>query len=128
MKRITFGLLAAGLVCLAGCLQAENPSERIEEPTRLEDVVVADPGFTFATTETVRVEFAGDEEAGHRAIELFDADGRRLMDGAFKPGVAVDVRLPVGRADALKLRVGKGADAVERDLAVDPNKRAIADL
>lgn len=127
MNRITVGLLVVGLGGLGACQQAESSASSSEEPARLQDVVVTDPNFTFATTRAVRVEFVG-EAAGHQAVELFDVDGRRLMDGAFKPGAGIDVRLPVGRADSLKLRIGKGAEAIERELVVDHNNRAVADL
>lgn len=132
MKRLTLAAVVA-LAGLGACGQpgeatSAGPSGPAPAPQRLSDVVIGDPNFDFATTRTVRVELRAAPGTAPQAIELFDADGRRLIDGAFKPGATIDVRLPVGRAEKLKLRVGKGSGAVEQELAVDSGNHVVADI
>ena len=126
-KKWAGGLGASGLLLLSACTEPTwQPAA--ESPKRLADVVVTDPDFDFATTQSVKVELQMAEGSAPQAIEAFDADGRRLMDGAFKSSASIDLRLPVGRANEVKLRVGSGDSAVERTLKVDANGRAGGDL
>lgn len=114
-----WALAGAGMAALLGCADGSGP-------TSLEGLVITDPSFDFSTTETVRLDLVAGAEP--RAIEARDAEGRRLMDGAFKEGVSIDLKVPVGRAEVIKLRIGSGDDAVERELVVDASRRAVSEL
>ncbi len=129
LKSVTRGAAGVSLTIalLSGCTEpAVTPPAAA--PTRLADVVVTDPNFDFSTTQPVRLELTAAEGAAPQAVEVFDRDGRRLMDGAFRSGAALDLRVPVGKGDRVKLRVGTGNEAVERELTVDAQGRAVGTL
>lgn len=115
------GALALGVVSLTGC--TERTAER---PERLDQVVVSDPNFDFSTTRSVRLTLQPSEAAGQRPVEVTDAEGRRLMNGAFRGAAAIDLKVPVGSPGRLTVRAGRGADAVQReiDLAEDGSASA----
>ncbi len=132
MKASLRGLTCVGLMGLgvagAGCTSPNGEPGTTPEPKRLADVVVTDPNFDFSTTQSVRLQLQVAEGAQPQAVEAFDADGRRLMDGAFKAGASIDLRVPVGRADKVKLRIGTGATAEERELTVGADGTATGNL
>lgn len=98
------------------------------EPTRLEEVVVPDERFDFATARAVRLDLVVQEGAEPQAIEVLDTEGRRLMDGAFKSSVSLDLQVAAGRDQALQLRVGQGDAVTTRVVAVDADGRASTEL
>ena len=110
---------------LAGCTA---PTFNEAEPQRLADVKVSDPNFDFGTSQTVRLELTAAAGAQPQALEVTDSEGRRLMDGAFKSGASIDLKVPVGRAQSVTLRVGQGDAATERVLTVDAQQRAVGAL
>ncbi len=120
--------VAAGLTACSDPSWRTTPPSEPAEPKTLADVVVTDPNFDFSTTQSVRLQLRAAEGSEPKAVEVTDSEGRRLMDGAFKSGASIDLRLPVGKANAVKLRVGSGAEAVERELTVDGNATAVGDL
>ncbi len=123
------GLVCAAVFGLSACTDPAPSARPLPDaPQRLSDLVVTDPDFDFATTETVRLELQVPEGAAPQAVEAFDAEGRRLMDGAFKAGASVDLKVPVGKADTVKLRIGTGEDAVERELTVSADGQAVGKL
>lgn len=117
-------LACASALSLVGCAQSAAPGDDVP----LAELVVTDPDFDFATTRTVRVELTAAEGAAPQAIEVSDSEGRRLMDGAFRSSVSMDLKVPVGRADTLQLRTGQGAQAVQRQLTVNARGVAGGDL
>ena len=120
---------ALALLGLGACTMPSAPSTpEGDAPERLADVVVTDPAFDFSTTSSVKLELRMAEGSQPRAVEAFDSEGRRLMDGAFKAGATVDVRVPVGRADKVTLRIGVGTNVEERVLSVGANGLAVGDL
>jgi len=124
LSNILKGLACAGVLGLVACAQSADPSDNLP----LAELVVTDPNFDFATTRTVRVELTAAEGAAPQAIEVSDAEGRRLMDGAFRSSVSMDLKVPVGRANTLQLRTGQGAQAVQQQLTVDERGVAGGDL
>ena len=131
LLRLRAGLKGLALLGVAAGLTAcSDPAFRPAptEPKTLADVVVSDPNFDFGTTQSVRLQLRAAEGSEPKAVEVTDSEGRRLMDGAFKSGASIDLRLPVGKANTVKLRVGSGAEAVERELTVDGNATVVGDL
>lgn len=115
-------------VALLGLLGTAACAELGDAPTRLDQLVVTDPNFDFATTETVRLELRAEDGAAPKAIEVSDSEGRRLMDGAFRGSASMDFKVPVGRAQTLKVRVGQGDEAVQHEVSIDANRRAVSEL
>lgn len=106
--RWTLCVGALGLVACEDAGQAGAP----QTPASLDELVVEDPNFAFQTSQVVRVEL----EAGTGALEVRDAEGRRMVTGGFATDAALDLRLPVGTSRALTVRAGRGAEATERTL------------
>ncbi len=123
-KKLYFAIAALGLLGATSCVDAPGGSS---VPDTLDQLEITDPNFSFATSRSVRLELRADEAAEPQAIEVTDSEGRRLMDGAFRGSVVIDLKVPVGH-ERLKLRVGRGDDAVERELDVDANLRAVGEL
>ena len=112
-------LASAALMGAVACAPGGADDAR---PERLADVVVPDADFTFATTKTVQLEL---QTAADEAIEVADADGRRVMDGAFAAGARLDLKVPVG-TQQLTVRTRRGADTLQRDVAIAADGRAVA--
>jgi hypothetical protein len=112
---------------LAGAVACADVSGTAE-PTRLEEVVVPDERFDFATARAVRLDLVVHEGAEPQAIEVLDTEGRRLMDGAFKSSVSLDLQVAAGRDQSLQLRVGQGDAVTTRVVAVDADGRASTEL
>lgn len=127
MQRNHFSLALAALGLLGATACADVASDAAA-PESLDQLEITDPNFDFSTSRAVRLELRADETATPQAVEVTDSEGRRLMDGAFRGSAVVDLKVPVGRDRTLKLRVGHGDDAVERDLTVDADLRAVGDL
>lgn len=123
--KLSLALAALGLLGVTACVDASGGSSG---PETLDQLEITDPNFHFATSRAVRLELRADEAAAPQAIEVTDSEGRRLMDGAFRGSVVVDLKVPVGRDRTLKLRVGQGDNVVERELNVDANLRAVTEL
>ena len=113
-----------GLVSAAACADVGGAAE----PTRLDQVIVPDESFDFATARAVRLDLVLEPGAAPQALEVLDTESRRLLDGAFKASASVDLRLPAGRDQALQVRVGQGAAATTRVVAVDAAGRATTEL
>lgn len=124
-KKMTLVVLGFGLAALSACVGAGDDAQG---PERLDQLVITDPNFDFATTRTVQLELRAEDGAAPQAVEVADAEGRRLMDGAFRGSATIDLKVPVGRDGTLKLRVGKGVDAVERELDIDGDRRVVGSL
>lgn len=116
-------VLGLGGVLASAC--ALEPADSGAET--LDELVVNDPDFTFATSKTVRLELqaSGDVAGGH-AIEVSDADGRRILKGAVLGNATVD--LPVAAAHSRTLRVRLGRDAAEQTVEVGVDNRAKAEF
>lgn len=121
---ITLAIAALGLLGVTACVDASGGTST---PESLDQLQITDPSFDFSTSRAVRLELRADEAAEAKAVEVTDSEGRRLMDGAFRGSAVIDLKVPVGRARTLKLRVGQGDEAVERDLDVDAD-RAVGEL
>lgn len=123
--KLSLSVAALGLLGATACVDASGGASA---PETLDQLVITDPNFDFSTSRAVRLELRADEATGPQAVEVTDSEGRRLMDGAFRGSAVVDLKVPVGRARTLKLRVGQGEDAVERELDVDADRRAVGEL
>lgn len=117
-KMMLTGCFAVGL---AACAPADGT-----EAASLADLTVTDPNFTFENTRTVSLELQVAGSDTPRAIEVADAEGRRLMQGAFVQDAALDLKVPVGRASTLQVRSGQGANATVQQVDIDANGRAIS--
>lgn len=113
-------IAATGLFGLLAC--DGTGSVDGEAPASLADLVVSDADFTFASTKTVRLEV---ETAEGEAVEVADADGRRVMDGAFLQGASIDLKVPVGN-ERLTVRTLRGDETVSRDVEIGADGRAVA--
>jgi len=113
MKMWKTGLCSSLLICAAaaGCaVDADAPANGAAES--LDTLVVPSADFTFATSRGVRVEIAPEGETNEAvAVEIADTEGRRLVKGAFIGRTAVDVKLPLGAGQQLRVRTGNGDQA-----------------
>jgi len=106
-----------------GC--ALEPSD--SDAQALEELVVTDPNFSFATSRSVRLEVNPSTEiAGGHALEVSDDEGRRLLKGAVL-GKSV-VQLPLPTAQGRELRIRSGRSAAEQTVVVDADNRAVANF
>lgn len=113
--------ITAGLLTLGGCGldAAEDPS--------LDALVIEDPNFSFATSRSVRLELTpNDATAQPQALEVRDAEGRRLMKGGFAGPVALDLKVPVGIQQQLTVRQGLGEAVTEQTVNLDSAGQATA--
>lgn len=108
---------------LAGCANGLESGT----PESLADLVVPDEDFTFATAKTIELDLRVAEGTAPAAVEVADAEGRRIMNGAFLDSAKLNVKLPAHHADSIKVRVGQGDQAVVRDISV-ADGRATANL
>lgn len=120
--------LAIGALGLLGATACADASGGSSVPDSLDQLEITDPNFDFATSRSVRLELRANEAIGPQAVEVTDSEGRRLMDGAFRDSAVIDLKVPVGRERTLKLRIGNGDDAVERELEVDVSRRVVGEL
>lgn len=91
-----------------------------ESPDSLASTVILDPNFTFATSRLVRLELLPiNPAAPAKSVEVSDAEGRRLLKGAFAGPISLALKLPVGAARQLKVRLADGASVTEVDVALD---------
>lgn len=118
-------LAGAFTLGLAGCAQFANDGAQGE---RLADLQITDPNFSFATSRTVSLEVRVSEAAGPQIVEVADAEGRRLMQGAFLNDTTFDLKVPLGQAPVFKVRTGQGDQAVEQDVAIDADGRAVTSI
>lgn len=101
-------------------------SEPAQDPG-LDALVILDPNFSFATSRSVRLELTPTDSAGQpQALEVRDAEGRRLMKGGFAVPVALDLRVPVGIQQQLTVRQGLGEAATEQTVNLDSAGNATA--
>lgn len=112
--------LGAGLTVTA-CA----PQDGATSAETLNELVVTDPNFTFATSKNVRIELqpSAAEPGGH-AVEVTDQEGRRLLKGAVLGDAVVEMPLPAAQATELRVRTGR--NAVEQTVAIDADDRASA--
>ena len=118
-------ITGALVLALAAC--AEAPTDG-PAGGRLADLQVTDPDFTFATSRSVRLELRVPAGAAPQLVEVADAEGRRLMQGAFLEGARVALQVPVGQAGALRVRTGRGAQVTEHEVAIDDGGHAVASI
>lgn len=118
-------LAGAFALGLAGCAQSGDAGP---ESGRIADLEVTDPSFTFATSRSVSLQLRTQEGAAPQLVEVADAEGRRLMQGAFLRDATIDLKIPVGQASMIKVRTGRGAEATQQDVTVDDAGRATATL
>jgi hypothetical protein len=119
------GLAGLGLMGLVACADVSSDPE---QKTRLDELVITDPNFDFATARAIRLDLRAPDGSTPRGIEVSDAEGRRLMSGGLRGSATLDLRVSVGQADRLKVRVGEGDDVTEHELVVDENNHAGMDL
>ncbi len=106
--------ISAGFLTLSACAPdaAEDPG--------LDALVIQDPNFSFATSRSVRLELSPNDAQGQpQALEVRDAEGRRLMKGAFAGPVALDLKVPVGIQQQLTVRQGLGEAVTEQTVNLD---------
>lgn len=109
---------AAGLF---GCADAAS-----ETPERLDQLVIEDPDFDFATSRAVQLRLEKSADQAPVAVEVTDVEGRRLMDGAFRSTATIDLKIPVGSEGRLTVRTGQGEQAKSQDVTLDDAGRATA--
>ncbi len=114
--------LFIGAVALAGCA-TEAPSD--QTPGSLDELVVPSADFTFATSRAISVQL--DAKNGPAAIEVRDSENRRLMQGAFRESVNIDLKLPLGLQPRLTVRSGLGDNAIEQTIDLDEAGRGTAE-
>lgn len=113
--------ITAGLLTLSACGQ-----EASEDPS-LDALVIQDPNFSFATSRSVRLQLTPNDAAGEpQALEVRDAEGRRLMKGGFAGSVALDLKVPVGMQQQLTVRQGLGEAVTEQTVNLDSAGKATA--
>lgn len=119
-RTIFAGAFALGL---AGCAQSNDAGP---ESGRIADLEITDPNFSFATSRSVRLQLRSEEGSAPQLVEVADAEGRRLMQGAFLNDTTIDLKVPVGQAHMVKVRAGQGAEATQQDVMIDDAGRATA--
>lgn len=126
MTRSKFAALCSaallGLLGAAGCAQDAS-----REAGSLDELVVTDPDFTFATSRSVRLELRAPDGEPGAAVEVSDAEGRRLMDGAFVGSAQIDLKIPVGAERRLNVRTVRGDAASLEEVSIDPDGRAVVE-
>jgi hypothetical protein len=114
--------LSVGLLGVAACTSVEGPGAGAEG---LDTLVINDPDFTFATTRSVVVELLPAQATdGAVAVEIADAEGRRLLKGAFVGSASIPVNLPLGIERQLTVRIGHGANQQQQVVSINANGRA----
>jgi hypothetical protein len=119
IARVAWACFILGAAASSAC------AESADAPTRLDQLVIEDPNFTFATARSVTLSLEA-EGTAPKAVEVADAEGRRLMNGAFRGSAQVQLKVPVGADGKLIVRVGQGADVVTQDVTPDAAGRAAA--
>ncbi len=115
--------LFVGALGLCGC---STPINSDPAPGSLDELIVPNPDFTFATSQAVTLQL--DNRDGPAAVEVRDSENRRLMQGAFRGSASIDLRLPLGMPPKLTVRTGLGEDAVEQTVVLDEAGRGTAEL
>lgn len=105
---------------LSACIGGEPGTEG---PASLDTLVT---NFDFATSRNVSVQLESEE--GPVAVEITDAEGRRIMRGAFRDPGAVELRIPTGSEPVLNLRTQSGTSVRTQTLTVSPAGQARAKL
>lgn len=96
-------------------------------PQTLDDLVVTDPDFSFATSRSIRLDLKPSAAAaGGHAIEVTDEEGRRLLKGAVLGDTVVNLPLPTAQGRELRIRTGRSA--AEQTVVVDADNRAVANF
>jgi len=122
-KQYTNALVAGALALgLTACAQSDD------DHGQLADLVVTDPSFTFATARNVSLELKVSGSATPQLVEVADAEGRRLMQGAFLEDTTLDLKVPVGQSPTLQVRTGAGAEATVQDVTIDGSGRAVTEI
>lgn len=116
--------LFVGALGLCGC--ATDINSENQAPVSLDELVVPSADFTFATSRAVTLQL--DSSDGPVAVEVRDSENRRLMQGAFRESVSIDLRLPVGMPSKLTVRTGLGEDAAEQTVQLDDAGHGIAEF
>lgn len=112
--------MGLGIMILSACsVEAEAP--------RLDTLVITDPSFDFSTSRSASLVLNSGSGAP-AALEVRDAEGRRLMKGAFAVPAVLDLRLPVGTEPRLTIRQGQGAAATEQTVQLDADGQATANF
>ncbi|MCA9556589.1 MAG: hypothetical protein KC933_41585, partial [Myxococcales bacterium] len=87
-RGVWIGALALGL---SACAQGLG---EVGEGQGLADLQITDPDFTFATNQSVSLTVQASAGAPER-VEVSDAEGRRLMEGAFLGDATVELKVPL---------------------------------
>ena len=125
LKRYLPLLVAVFILGLVAC--APNPGSQANVD-RLADLEVNDPDFAFATQRSISLEVRVDSTAAPQLVEIADAEGRRLMQGAFLSDTRLDLKVPVGQASTLEVRTGQGAEVSKQSIQIDARGRAVAEI
>ena len=127
MKKLPPLALVLGALSLASCTPSTPAAPGARAPARsLDELVVVDPDFTFATSRPARLRLETAPGAAPVQLEVRDAKGRRLFKGALRQAMDLDLKLALGADGAVTVLSGQGAQTVSQTVTLVDGRAVVS--
>jgi hypothetical protein len=118
-------LFVAGALALPACTKSPAAAPDAPSASRLDDLVVADPNFTFATRREVKLRLEPAVAGTPVPVVVSDSAGRRLFKGAIRQPMDLDFKLANDAGPSLTVVSGRGDEAVTQTVSLAEGRGAV---